>query len=167
MAGGVVAGASGFRDDANVLGLDAEGDDFALELVAYLLEGTDAGHVFSPGCFGPATAAASMAIDRPGTIGDASGTDRSRAEDAVAKTLLPREEWASAQGKKVESDGVAAQAIEAQPVFGQIKPKRGQALACLEQHPQEKTSRISIAKNKGAQRTDVEKESRGAEKGRL
>src|SRR5271166_3888071 len=86
------------------------------------------------------------------------GTDRSRAEDAVAKTLLPREEWASAQGKKVDSDGVAAQAIEAQPFFGQIKPKRGQALSCLQQHPREKTWRISIAKNKGAQRTGAEKE---------
>jgi hypothetical protein len=29
-----------------------------------------------------------------------------------------------AQGKKVLSDGVAAQTIEAQPVFGQIKPSK-------------------------------------------
>jgi len=29
-----------------------------------------------------------------------------------------------AQGKKVSSDGVAAQTIEAQPVFGQIKPSQ-------------------------------------------
>ncbi|MGV7217487.1 hypothetical protein, partial [Bradyrhizobium sp. UFLA05-112] len=29
-----------------------------------------------------------------------------------------------AQGKKVSTDGVAAQTIEAQPVFGQIKPTR-------------------------------------------
>ena len=35
---------------------------------------------------------------------------------------MPREEWALAQGKKVLSDGVAAQTIEAQPVLGQIKP---------------------------------------------
>src|SRR5271165_4497105 len=73
VARGVVAGASGFGDDADVLGLNAEGDDLALELVADLLEGTDAGHVSSPGCFEPATTAASMAIDRTGTIGDASG----------------------------------------------------------------------------------------------
>ena len=39
---------------------------------------------------------------------------------------MAREEWALAQGKKVFSDGVAAQAIEAQPVFGQIRPSRGQ-----------------------------------------
>jgi hypothetical protein len=30
----------------------------------------------------------------------------------------------AAQGKKVSSDGVAAQTIEAQPVFGQIKPSQ-------------------------------------------
>jgi hypothetical protein len=67
-----------------------------------------------------------MAIDRPGTIGDASGTDRSAAEDAKAKTLLFREEWArseppfgvAGQGKKVESGGVAAKTIEAKPFSG-------------------------------------------------
>jgi hypothetical protein len=42
-------------------------------------------------------------------------------------------------GEESRSDGVAAQAIEAQPVFGQIKPRRGQVLACVEQHPREKT----------------------------
>jgi hypothetical protein len=31
-----------------------------------------------------------------------------------------------AQGKKVDPSAVAAQAIEAQPSFGQIKPLRGQ-----------------------------------------
>ena len=51
---------------------------------------------------------------------------RSEAEDAVVETFLPREEWALAQGKKVLSDGVAAQTIEAQPVFGQIKPSKRQ-----------------------------------------
>jgi len=56
---------------------------------------------------------------------------RSVAEGAGVKTFLPREEWALAQGKKVFSDGVAAQTIEAQPVFGQIKPsKRPRASAC-------------------------------------
>ena len=42
-----------------------------------------------------------MAIDRPETIGDAFGTDRSAAEDAVRRTFLYREECALAQGKKV------------------------------------------------------------------
>jgi hypothetical protein len=62
-------------------------------------------------------------------------------------------------GEESRPNGVAAQAIEAQPVFGQIKPRRGQVLACAEQHPREKRSRTSIAKNKGAQSSGVEKES--------
>jgi hypothetical protein len=65
-----------------------------------------------------------MAIARPRTIDDASGTDRSIVKDAGAETFLVREEWAvSAQGKKVGSSGVAAEAIEAQPILGQIKPR--------------------------------------------
>ena len=38
-----------------------------------------------------------MAIDRLETIGDASGTDHSAAEDAKARTLLFREEWARSE----------------------------------------------------------------------
>jgi hypothetical protein len=33
-----------------------------------------------------------------------------------------------AQGKKVDPSAVAAQAIEAQPAFGQIKPLRGRVV---------------------------------------
>ena len=53
------------------LGLDAQGHDVALVLVAGLLEGTDVSHVTSPLLFEPATIAASMAICRPEAIGDA------------------------------------------------------------------------------------------------
>src|SRR5258707_11125467 len=74
----VVAGPVGLRNDADALGLDAEGDDLALELVAGLLEGTDGCHVVSPWLFEPATIAASMAIDRPQAIADAPlGPERS------------------------------------------------------------------------------------------
>src|SRR6266481_3645797 len=48
MAGGVVAGPAGLGDNADALGLDAQGDDLALELVAGFLEGADACHVTSP-----------------------------------------------------------------------------------------------------------------------
>jgi hypothetical protein len=65
-----------------------------------------------------------MAIYRPKTIGDAPACGLKRSGGRRRETFLPREEWALAQGKKVLSDGVAAQAIEAQPVFGQIKPSR-------------------------------------------
>src|SRR5258708_11607585 len=44
----VVAGPVGLRNDADAFGLDAEGDDLALELIAGLLEGTDGCHVVSP-----------------------------------------------------------------------------------------------------------------------
>src|SRR3954447_1351170 len=57
-------------------------------------------------CFEPATTAASMAIDRPKTIGNAPARAAAQAEDAGVKTFLPREEWALAQGKKVLCDGV-------------------------------------------------------------
>src|SRR3954471_11915365 len=48
MAGGIVAGPVALGHDADALGLEAQGYDFALELVARLLEGADACHVTSP-----------------------------------------------------------------------------------------------------------------------
>src|SRR6516164_6772262 len=70
MAGSVVARPVGIGDDADALALQAQGDDFALELVAGLLEGADICHVTSPWLFEPATIAASMAICRPKAIDD-------------------------------------------------------------------------------------------------
>src|SRR5947209_17734652 len=64
----VVAGPAGLGNDADALGLDAEGEDLALELVAGLLEGTDGSHVVAPWLSEPATTAVSMAIDRPQAI---------------------------------------------------------------------------------------------------
>jgi hypothetical protein len=61
-------------------------------------------------------------------------------------------------GEESRSDAVAAQAIEAQPVFGQIKPRRGQVLACDEQHPREKTWRMSVVVHKMSDSSGVEKE---------
>ncbi|MFX9995568.1 hypothetical protein ABTP67_19060, partial [Acinetobacter baumannii] len=77
------------------------GDDLALEIVADLLERTDVSHATSPVVF--------RARDHRGLDGDLKAEDdrrrtrlgRSAAEDAVVETFLPREEWASAQGKKV------------------------------------------------------------------
>src|SRR5215813_9820421 len=71
MAGGVLAGPVGLGDEADAPGLDAQGYDFALKLVARLLEGADACHITSPLLFEPATIAASMAILRPKAIDDA------------------------------------------------------------------------------------------------
>jgi hypothetical protein len=88
------------------------------------------------------------ARDHRGLDGDLQAEDdrrrtrsgRSAAEDAGVKTFLPREEWALAQGKKVLSDGVAAQTIEAPPVFGQIRAiKEATCVRVLNRNLKEKT----------------------------
>jgi len=130
----IVVGAVFFGHDADAFGLHVQSDDLAHELVAGLLEGTDVSHDVSPWLFEPATTAASMAISRPKAIDAAPACGPKRSGGRRRTTLLFREEWAhrgprggcsagwGAQGKKVAPSAVAAQAIEAQPVFGQIKP---------------------------------------------
>src|SRR5579863_9494655 len=54
------------------------------------------------GCFESATTAASMAIGKPKAIDDAPLAGRSAAEDGGGESFLLREEWASAQGTKVD-----------------------------------------------------------------
>jgi hypothetical protein len=71
----------------------------------------------------------------------------------------PREESRSAN--------IAAQAIEAQPVFGQIRPSRGQVRPCAEQRPQEKTWRMSVVPHKRSDSSGVEKEAVAQEKAGL
>src|SRR5215469_2667877 len=74
-----------------------------------------------------------MAICRPKAIDDAPSSGRSVAEDGGGETFLPREEWANrgpralmrgvaSPGEESLSAAIAAQAIEAQPSFGQIEP---------------------------------------------
>jgi hypothetical protein len=53
-----------------------------------------------------------------------------------------------AQGKKVDPSALPAQAIEAQPPFGQIKPRGGKVASRAEQHPPEKTWRTSVGPHK-------------------
>lgn len=48
----------------------------------------------------------------------------------MAETFLSREEWAC-PGEESRKTGVASQTIEAQPVFGQIKPSKRQAVRAL------------------------------------
>src|SRR6266481_3616745 len=98
----VVAGPVGLRNDADAFGLDAEGDDFALELVAGLLEGTDGCHVVSPWLFEPATIAASMAIDRPQAIDDAplgAGAQRRMAAEGLS--------WLARNGRSPGEESLA------------------------------------------------------------
>src|SRR4051794_22686027 len=78
--------------------------------------------------FEPTTTAASMAIGRPKTIDDGPvhGPERSggwRRRDFVASRGM-----GVSPGEESRTDAVAAQAIEAQPVFGQIRPSRGKCV---------------------------------------
>src|SRR6266849_9275421 len=67
----VVVDPVGLGDDADALGLQAQGDDLALELLAGFLERADVSHVTSPCCF--------RARDHRGLDGDLeAGGDRRR-----------------------------------------------------------------------------------------
>src|SRR5258708_32049693 len=83
MAGGIVVGPVGLGDDADVLGLDAQGHDLALELAADLLEGTDVGHVTSPWLF--------RARDRRGPDGDRSAEGDRRRTRRSGSPSRPRD----------------------------------------------------------------------------
>jgi hypothetical protein len=63
-----------------------------------------------------------------------------------------------AQGKKVVSDGVAAQTIEAQPVFGQIKPSQRPGASHAETQSWEKRWLISVMLYKRSEQLGEEKE---------
>jgi hypothetical protein len=69
----------------------------------------------------PATIAASMAICRPEAIDDAPLRGPERSGGWRRRDFLASRGMGEAQGKKVDPSAVAAQAIEAQPPFGQIK----------------------------------------------
>src|SRR5579863_10263914 len=74
-------------------------------------------------CFEPATTAASMAICRPKTIGDApEGLERSGR--CCRRDFLASRGMGVSPGEESRVDSVAAQTIEAQPVFGQIEPSK-------------------------------------------
>jgi hypothetical protein len=63
-----------------------------------------------------------------------------------------------AQGKKVASDGVADQTIEAQPVFGQIKPSQRPGASRAETQSWEKRWPISVTLCKRSEQLGEEKE---------
>src|SRR5215470_15255035 len=110
-----------------------------------------------------------MAICRPKAIDDAPSSGRSAAEDGGGETFLPREEWANrgprALSRGVASPGeeslaaaIAAQAIEAQPSFGQIEPSGPAWFAWVRQLLKENTWRISTAPHKRPCSSGEEKE---------
>jgi hypothetical protein len=70
-------------------------------------------------------------------------------------------------GEESRSADIAAQAIEAQPVFGQIRPSRGQVRPSAEQHPQEKTWRVSVVARRMSDGSGVVEETVAQEKAGL
>jgi hypothetical protein len=70
-------------------------------------------------------------------------------------------------GEESLTADVAAQAIEAQPVLGQIRPSSAQVRPCAEQHPQEKSWRMSVVPHKISDGSGVEKETLAQEKAGL
>ena len=122
VAWSVVIGPVRLGDDANALGLQAQSDDLALEIVPDLLEGTDVSHLISPVVF--------RARDRRGLDGDPEAEDdrRRTRKRAVAQRRTPLgrlscpERNGRSPGEESRINGVAAQTIEAKLVFGQIKP---------------------------------------------
>jgi hypothetical protein len=127
MAGGVVGGPAGLGDDADVLGLNAEGDDLALELAVDLLEGTDAGHVTSPWL--------SRARDHRGLDGDRSaGGDRRRTRRAGAQRRMAAVRVSCLTRNGLQPKGrksIRRRCVPGDrgaPSFGQIKPGRGRVV---------------------------------------
>src|SRR4051794_29035213 len=111
VAGSVIVGSVGLGDDTDALGLQAQGDDLALEVVADLLERTDVSHVTSPVVL--------RARDHRGLDGDLQAEDdrrrtRSRAE-AQRRTSLRRLSCLARNGRspgeESRSNDVAAQTI--------------------------------------------------------
>jgi hypothetical protein len=113
--------------------------------------------------FEPATTAASMAIDRPGTIADAPARGPERSGGRRSGDFLASRGMGFSPGEESLPDGVAAQAIEAQPVSGQISHQRGKVRPGAERHRQEKTWRRPVVPHKmsasfGAKKEAVEQE---------
>src|SRR5579872_2613133 len=85
-----------------------------------------------PGCFEPATTAASMAIDRPGTIDDAPARGPEREpEDVEGRDFLVSRGMGFSPGEESRTGDIAVQSIEAQPVFGQIRPSEARCVRAL------------------------------------
>jgi hypothetical protein len=102
---------------------------------------------------------------QPRTIGDApKGPERSGGHRR--RDFLVSRGMGVAQGKKVLSDGVAAQTIEAQPVFGQIEPAQRPGASRAEPQLREKMAGLGSTRqevgtvrrrkrNEGRQKADI------------
>ncbi|MDE5456035.1 hypothetical protein GWE18_25050 [Bradyrhizobium sp. CSA112] len=109
-------------------------------------------------CFEPATTAASMAMGRPRTIGDAPARGPERSGGRCRSDFLASRGMGVSPGEESRFDSVAAQTIEAQPVFGQIKPSQRPGALRAETQSREKTWLISVMLYKRSEQLGEEKE---------
>src|SRR5229473_670615 len=98
-----------------------------------------------------------MAIYRPKAIGDApEGLERSGGR--CRSDFLASRGMGVSPGEESRFNGVAAQTIEAQPVFGQIKPSQRPGASRAEPQSWEKRWLISAMLYKRSEQLGVEKE---------
>jgi hypothetical protein len=105
------------------------------------------------------------ARDHRGLDGDLQAEDdRRRTQRAAAQRRMPSQRLSClarngrSPGEESRCDGVAAQTIEAQPVFGQIEPSQRPSASRAETQPWEKSWLISVLPYKRLERLGVEKE---------
>jgi hypothetical protein len=99
-----------------------------------------------------------MAIGRPEAIDAAPARGRSTAEDGGGETFLPREEWALAQGKKVDPTPLRLRRSRRSRPLARSAKREAARFARTEQHPQEKTWRMPVSLLKGDSALGEEKE---------
>jgi hypothetical protein len=112
--------------------------------------------------FEPATTAASMAIGRPETIDDAPASGPERSGGWRRRDFLASRGMGESPGEESRSDAVAAQAIEAQPVSGQIRPSRGKVRRGAEEHRGEDLAKTGFTRTRG-RRLGQENDTQGAQ----
>ena len=145
-------------DDADALGLQAQGDDLALEIVADLLERTDGSHVTSPVVF--------RARDHRGLDGDLQAEDdRRRTRCGPERSggrrrgdFLASRGMGVAQGKKVAATALRLRRSRRSRSSARSSHQRGHVRPRAEPQSREKTWRISVVLNKRSERFGVEKE---------
>ena len=103
-----------------------------------------------------------MAIYRPKTIGDApEGLERSGG--CCRRDFLASRGMGVSPGEESRVDSVAAQTIEAQPIFGQIEPSRGHVRRVLNRKSGRRW-RVSVQSGKRSERFGVGKETKGGKR---
>lgn len=87
-----------------------------------------------------------MAIDKPRTIDAALLAGRSTAEDAGGETFLSREEWASAQGKKVSPTALRSRRSRRSRSSARSRHQRGRVFRGRDKGNEEKWQAIGVTR---------------------